>query len=344
MVSGKAPEDEWKTNFRISWESFLSLVEMIQPHVQVRSSKIQKDVISVEKRVVVKLYYLKDQGLMRMMVNSFGIARNTLGGIIREICSILTHKIRKQLTKFPINNKEEVLKASSEFQARFGFPQVIGCIDDTHIPIKQPEENATDCYSYKMFYSINCQAICDAYGRLIKVEVKCPGSVHDARVFASCSAQKNFVSGSFPTFYKELLPNRECIPELLLGDPAYPLLPYLMKEYDNCRSNKQVTFNQMLRSARNQIECAFGRLKARWRILMRPLDVPTKFPPDIIYACFVLHNFIEINKADVDLGFVTRIVSEEKKYLQKVDKINSYQTTLECKIRDTITDYFKDVM
>ena len=40
MVSGKAPEDEWKTNFRISWESFLSLVEMIRPHVQVRSSKI----------------------------------------------------------------------------------------------------------------------------------------------------------------------------------------------------------------------------------------------------------------------------------------------------------------
>ena len=32
--------------------------------------------------------------------------------------------------KFPIN-KEEVQKASSEFQIRFGFPQVIGCIDGT---------------------------------------------------------------------------------------------------------------------------------------------------------------------------------------------------------------------
>ena len=79
-------------------------------------------------------------------------------------------------------------------------------------------------------------------------------------------------------------------------------------------------FNQMLRSARNQIECTYGRLKARWRILMCPLDVPTKFLPDITYACFVLHNFCEINKADVDLGFITRIVSEEKKYLQKIDK------------------------
>ena len=237
-----------------------------------------------------------------------------------------------------------MLNVSSEFQARFGFPQVIGCIDGTHIPIKRSEENATDYYSYKMFYSINCQVICDAYGQFINVEVKWPGSVHDVRVFASCSVQKNFVSGSFPTFYKEILPNRECIPQLLLRDPVYPLLPYLMKEYDNCRSNEQVMFNQIPRSARNQIECAFDRLKARWRILMRPLDVPTKFLPDIIYACFVLHNFSEINKADVDLGFVTRIVSEEKKYLQKFDKINSYQTTLGCKIRDTMTDYFKDFM
>ena len=32
--------------------------------------------------------------------------------------------------KFPIN-KEEVQKAPPEFQIRFGFPQVIGCIDGT---------------------------------------------------------------------------------------------------------------------------------------------------------------------------------------------------------------------
>ena len=59
MVSGK---DEWKTNFRISWESFVSLVEMIRPHVQVRSPKIWKDKIPVEKRVAVTVTYkTKDQ-------------------------------------------------------------------------------------------------------------------------------------------------------------------------------------------------------------------------------------------------------------------------------------------
>ena len=195
-----------------------------------------------------------------------------------------------------------------------------------------------------MFHSINCQAICDAYGRFTNVEVKWPGSVHDARVFATSNVQKKFSSGIFPIFYKELIPNRECLPHLLLGDPAYPLLPYLMKEYDNCYSNEQLIFNQILRSARNQIECAFGRLKARWRMLMRPLDVPTQFLPEIIYACFVLHNFCEINKADVDISLVTQIVGEERKHLQKIDKLNSYQTNSGCKVRDTLKDYFKDFM
>ena len=32
MISGKAPEDEWKINFRISRACFVSLVEMIRPY------------------------------------------------------------------------------------------------------------------------------------------------------------------------------------------------------------------------------------------------------------------------------------------------------------------------
>ena len=74
---------------------------------------------------------------------------------------------------------------------------------------------------------------------------------------------KKIVSGSFPTVYKELLRDRECALQLLLGDSAYSLLPYLMKEYGI--SIQQATYvNQMLRSARNEIECSVGRLKVRW--------------------------------------------------------------------------------
>ena len=54
---------------------------------------------------------------------------------------------------------------------------------------------------------------------------------------------------------------------LLLWDPAYPLLPHVIKESATCTTDAQVIFNQMLRDARKAIKCAYGRLKVRWPIL-----------------------------------------------------------------------------
>ena len=195
-----------------------------------------------------------------------------------------------------------------------------------------------------MYYSLNIQAICDAFGRFTNVEIKWPGSVHDARVFANSSIQKSFLEKKFTLFHKELLPGRECVPQLLLGDPAYPLLPYLMKEYDSCQTNEQVIFNQMLRSSRSQIECAFGRLKARWRILTRPLDIPTQSMPNVICACFVLHNFCELHKIEADSAFVDSVVTDERSSTLKKDRLNTYSSKLGSKVRETITDYFKEFM
>ena len=87
--------------------------------------------------------------------------------------------------------------------------------------------------------------------------------------------------------FKEILPGYDCIPQLFLADPAYPLLPYVMKEYEHSSTNEEVAFNQRLRSTWNTIECAFGKLKARWRILQRPMDIPVNKLPNVIYACFV---------------------------------------------------------
>ena len=108
---------------------------MIRPFPVTRSSKVRRDVLSLEKRVAITLHYLKDQGSMRMTANVFGIARCTVGQIIQETCMILTKNIGLELIKFP-ETKEEVSTEISAFLLCFGFPQVIGCIDGTHIPIK----------------------------------------------------------------------------------------------------------------------------------------------------------------------------------------------------------------
>ena len=258
------------------------------------------------------MYYLKDQVPMKMTANTFGIARCTIESVVHEIYQILSENIGPKIVKFPVS-KQEVAEATGHFLQKFGFPQVIGCIDGTHIPIKQPSENSHDYFSYRMCYTINCQAICDAYGKFINVEVKWSDSVHDARVFANCDIQNNYSSGKFNLFYKEILPGYDCIPQLLLADLAYPLLPYVMKEYEHCSTNEEVVFNQMLRSTRNTIECAFENFKARWRILQRPMDIPVDKLPNVMYACFVLHNFCDARKSEIDPVELEVVMQEERR-------------------------------
>ena len=98
---------------------------------------------------------------------------------------------------------------------------------------------------------------------------------------------------------------------LLVGDPAYPLLPYIIKEYATCTTDAEVLFNQMLRDARNAIECAYGRLKERWEILTKPISFKLQDVPSIILACFVLHNWCEQHNVGIDDAAVHQQIQQD---------------------------------
>ena len=68
-------------------------------------------------------------------------------------------------------------------------------------------------------------------------------------VFANSKINEKLKNGVLPTTFSCPVPGQEKIPNYLLGDPAYPLTPYCLKEYQSCSSNYEVLFNTMLRAA-----------------------------------------------------------------------------------------------
>jgi len=122
---------------------------------------------------------------------------------------------------------------------------------------------------------------------------KFPGGVHDATVFKESGIFKNH-SRIIPEFAK-LVGNKE-IPFIILRDPAYPLIPRLLKPYTGHLTPQEESFNWHLSWGRIVVENAFGRLKGRWRCLAKRIDINYKFVPYVALACATLHNLVEIRK------------------------------------------------
>ena len=60
--------------------------------------------------------------------------------------------------------------------------------------------------------------------------MKWPGSVQDASVFSNSNTNSFLKDGTIPACKRVLVPYQNVTPLFLLGDPAYLLMTYVMKE------------------------------------------------------------------------------------------------------------------
>ena len=129
--------------------------------------------------------------------------------------------------------EESIEESVSKFYSKYGFPQYIGTIGGTHLPIKQPSEEATDYINRKGRYTVNIQAVADCKYCFKDVMIKWPEIVHDACMFSISTLSNDIRNGSIPRCEKVIVEGDPAVPFCLLGDPAYLLLPCSMKEFTN---------------------------------------------------------------------------------------------------------------
>ena len=136
-------------------------------------------------------------------------------------------------SKFIKLRENEVKHPTYCFGKVHGFPQCLGAVDGTHVNIKKPKNNSTDFINRKGHHSINVQACVNYNYCFFDVVVKWPASVHDAPVWGNSSINQMLRDGTIPECFKVIVDSEDPVPVCILGDPAYPLLGYLMKEFSS---------------------------------------------------------------------------------------------------------------
>jgi len=136
------------------------------------------------------------------------------------------------------------------------------------------------------------------------------------------------------------------LPPYIFGDSAYPNEKHLVTTYEmNQILADPITkiLNRKLGGMRYLVECAFGILKNRFRILSTPLESATKNTAvaiDLITALLILHNFLIYEGDNMEMDIVE--LSEFQNENQEINNDENGDEPEELgrsRTRDILYDY-----
>uniref|UniRef100_A0A8C3FCP4 DDE Tnp4 domain-containing protein n=1 Tax=Chrysemys picta bellii TaxID=8478 RepID=A0A8C3FCP4_CHRPI len=259
-------DSQWLQNFCMRKGTFMELCDLLSPALKCQNTRMRA-ALTVEKRVAIALWKLATPDSYRSVGNQFGVGKSTVGAAVMQVANAI-----KDLLISRVVNLGNVQVIVDGFAA-MGFPNCGWTIDRTHIPILSLEHQATEYINRKGYFSMLLQALVDHKGRFTNINGGWPGKVHDARVFRNSGLFQKLEEGTFFPDQKITVGDVE-MPIVIIGDPAYPLMPWLMKPYTGSL--------ERLRNCQMVVECAFGRLKVRWRSLLTRIDLSEANIPIVI--------------------------------------------------------------
>ena len=334
-------DEEWYDNFHVSKETFQYIVSEIENEIVRKDTRMRK-AISPRKRVAITLYYLGSTAEYRTIANLFGVSSSFVCICVKDVSKAIRRKLKTDFLSVP--KGQDLRDIMTLYKDKWGFPSCAGAIDGTHIPIQAPPENHTDYVNRKGYHSIIMQAVIDVRYLFRDVVIGWPGSVHDARGLSNSELYNLGIKGKlFDPTIKETVLGIQSGP-VILGDPAYPLLNWLMKAYPENQNTPewQRHFNYRLSRARMTVENTFGRWKGRFRRFLKRIDMAVDSTTYLVAASCILHNICELRRDD----FLEQWLEDVSTALEQPEDIpvaveNEQTETDASSIRDALALFFR---
>ncbi|KPJ04473.1 Putative nuclease HARBI1 [Papilio xuthus] len=269
--------------YRLSKDLARGLCEELKPVMPDSTKSIE---FSVECKVMAALTFFASGKYQKSLAGKTdpSITQYFVSTAVMQVTEAMNHpSIVKKYIHFPhLRNERDIIKTS--FYMKYGMPNVVGCIDCTHVPISRPEEDHKRHFN-KSFHSKKVQIICDSDLNIISVEGKLGGSYsHDA-----------ILNQHAVRIDLESLNNsgEQC---WLVGSAHYSQKPYLMTPIPKITKKSPVSpekyYTNMHSQTQQVVTDTIKHLKSRWKCLQATCN--KQFDPQtvtkLIVACCVLHN------------------------------------------------------
>ena len=278
--------------FRMSKIAFASLVNLLEATPVLGARRVRaigRPFFSLELVVMICLFRLGQVTTVQGAALMFGVSAGSVSSFFADFIDAVFTFLRPRLIVWPDEAGRRSIAASfSRMPRNQGRIQgVVGAIDGSHIRLDKRLLDpliAAGYFNRKQYWSMLLQGIVDSTGLFRNVVTGVPGSADDSRMYRRSDVAAR------PDLYFSLW-------QILVGDSAYPLSRYLLKGFDEALglTDAQIAFNKCVSSMRISVEMAFGRLKARWRILSFLAVEDLELCARVIVSCCVLHNHVQIH-------------------------------------------------
>lgn len=234
---------------------------------------------------------------------------------------------------------EEWLNIANNFENIWNFPNCIGAIDGRHIVFSPPISSGSFYYNYKGTNSIVLMGLADANYKFIYANIGVNGRISDGGVFGSCKLSQKLYNNTLGLPEPKPLSGRfKRMPYVIVADDAFPLTDNIMKPFpQRLLTHENRIYNYRLSRARRIVECAFGILANRWRVLLHTIHLSPEKVELITLTCVVLHNFLTTESS----GYTEQIGTDSQDNLQPIlNRASNTSKQTARSIREEYRDYF----
>ncbi|KAK9980270.1 hypothetical protein ABG768_013646 [Culter alburnus] len=264
--------EELYARFRFGRDDIKYIADLVRPTLQHQTQR--SHALSVEEQCFIALHFYACGTFYQVIGDNMGVRKSTVSNVVKAM-SVALGSLINQFVSFP--KDDQTAQTKHKFFQMGNIPSTIA-----------PCEREWEYVNRNGRHSINIKLVGSADLIITNCVVKWPGSVHDARILRESALYRELQSHQ---------PNG-----IVLGDSAYPLLPWLMTPFSVANTPEQERFNSSHCKTRCAIERLNGILKRRFACL-NYLRVQPKVACNIFLACIVFHNIATRRHVPLDDNF-----------------------------------------